>query len=99
MGNESIFIEKITFKKTIRSKRYSNYYGFVKSRVAARTPQLGNSRSESCHFVRKGGPKGVFLKTMKIENGSKNKFVITVRHLDPLKSVLGSGFAKNNKNQ
>ena len=34
--NEPISIEKMTFKKTTRSKRYGNYYGFVKSRVAAR---------------------------------------------------------------
>ena len=40
---------------------------------------------------RKGSPKGAFLKNMKIENGTK-QVVITVRHWDPLKTVLGSGF-------
>ena len=43
---------------------------------------------------RKGRPKGAFLKTRKIENGSKNKLFIIGRRLDPLKTVPGSGFEK-----
>ena len=43
---------------------------------------------------RKGRPKGAFLKTMKIENGTKKQFVRKVRRWDPLKTVSGSGFEK-----
>ena len=43
---------------------------------------------------RKGCPKGAFLKTMKIENGTKNKFFRIFRHWDPLKTLPGSGFEK-----
>ena len=45
---------------------------------------------------RKYDPKGVFLKTMKIENGTHKQVFITVRHRDPLKTVPGSSFEKNN---
>ena len=46
---------------------------------------------------RKGRPKGAFLKTMKIENGTENKLFINVRRWDPLKTVPGSGFEKTLK--
>ena len=44
--------------------------------------------------ARKWCPKGAFLKTMKIENGTKNQFVRKVRRWDPLKTIPGSGFEK-----
>ena len=43
---------------------------------------------------RKGRPKGAFLKTMKIEHGTKNQLFRTVWCWDPLKTVPGSGFEK-----
>ena len=46
---------------------------------------------------RKGRPKGAFLKTMKIENGTKNQLFLKVRRWDPLKTVPGSGFEKRLK--
>ena len=47
--------------------------------------------------TRKWCPKGAFLKIMKIENGTKIQLFIKVQHLDPLKTVLGSGFEKTLK--
>jgi len=44
--------------------------------------------------ARKWCPKGAFLKTMKIENGTQKHFFIKVRRWDPLKTVPGSGFEK-----
>ena len=46
---------------------------------------------------RKWCPKGAFLKTMKIENGTQIKLFMKVQHLDPLKTVPGSGFEKTLK--
>ena len=46
---------------------------------------------------RKGGPKVAFLKTLKIENGTPKHFFRKVRHWDPLRTVLGSGFKKHEK--
>ena len=46
---------------------------------------------------RKGRPKDVFWKTMKIENGTKKQLFIIGRRWDPLKTVLGSGFEKTLK--
>ena len=41
--------------------------------------------------------KRCLLKTMKIENGTKNQLFTTVRRWDPLKTVPGSGFEKTRK--
>ena len=46
---------------------------------------------------RKWCPKGTFLKSPKIENGTKIKFFNKDRHQDPLKTVPGSGFEKTMK--
>ena len=46
---------------------------------------------------RKGHPKDAFLKTMKIENCTKNKLFIIGRRLDPLKTVSKSGLEKTLK--
>ena len=43
----------------------------------------------------KGGPKGAFLKILKIVNGTTNQLVINVRRWDPLKTVPGTGFEKH----
>ena len=43
---------------------------------------------------RKGRPKGAFLKTIKIENGTKKQLFRKVRRWDPLKTVPGSCFEK-----
>ena len=47
---------------------------------------------------RKGRPKGAFLKTMKIEDGTKNQLFIIGRRWDPLKTVPGSGLGPANLN-
>ena len=50
-----------------------------------------------CHLGRKWSPKGAFLKTMKIENDTKNQLFWKVRRWDPLKTIPGSGFGKTLK--
>jgi hypothetical protein len=45
----------------------------------------------------KRSSKDAYLKTMKIENGTKNQLFIIGRRLDPLKTVPGSGFEKTLK--
>jgi hypothetical protein len=42
-------------------------------------------------------PKGAFLKTMKIEHGTKNQLFRKVRRWDPLKTVPWSGLEKTLK--
>ena len=83
--------------ETTRSTRHDNYFGFVKSRVAARSGPVWNSRCFLETFVWKGSPKGAFLETLKIENGINIQLFIKIRHGDPLKTVPGSGFEKTFK--
>ena len=77
---------------------HSKYYGFVKSRVAPKAAIVKDQRPFLETSWTKGGPNGAFLKIMKIEHGTQNKLFITVRHRDPLKTILGSGFEKTSNN-
>ena len=50
-----------------------------------------------CLLGRKGGPKGDFLKTMKIENSTPERVFMKVQHWGPLKTVPGSILKKHEK--
>ena len=80
--------------KNTRSQRHMDYYGFVKSRVAKRTlPAVRGTRSVAPAWAKRSS-KGAFLKTMKIEHGTKNQLFRKVRRWDPLKTVPGNCFEK-----
>ena len=63
---------KNALSKNSRSQRHSNYYSFVKSRVASWTCPGRKQRAKNTFFKRKGCPKAAFLKITKIVKGTKN---------------------------
>ena len=85
---------KNDFKQNTGPKRHSNYYGFVKNRVGTMLLSgiWGYRVLEACYA------KIVFKRCL-FENHEDRKwypktFLLKVRHWDPLKTVLGSGFEK-----
>ena len=80
--------------KATMSQQHKDCYGFVKSRVAKRTVPARPRGNFFRYIRRKWYPKDALLKIMKIENCTKIKLFIKTQHLDPLKTVPGSGFEK-----
>ena len=74
------------------SQRHKDYYGFVKTGFEKRERPAVRSHVFWSLCGWKWWPKDCFLKILKIENGIKITLFITAQHLDPLKTVPGTGF-------
>ena len=93
--NAPISIEQMTFLKNIGFQRHSNYYGFRRSGVAARSGPVGSGGWFWALAWAKRWSKGCLFLTLKIENGTRIKLFMKGRHLDPLKTLPGGGLKKH----
>ena len=81
-------------KKASKSQRQSNYYGFVRSRVGTRSPTVVRGTRFLVACCAKMVPQRCLFFNPANRKWHQKNNVVKVRHWDPLKTVLGSGFEK-----